>query len=125
MATVFVNGRGVAHGTSGGQSLVFPNVCLTPSGSGAVPVPYPSLGQSSDTSNGPESIAVDGAMPMVKGAKYQRTSSDEPGSQGGIISGSFNGEAEFMTYSFDVKFEDENVCRLGDSLFHNRRNTMG
>jgi len=24
-----------------------------------------------------------------------------------------------------VKFEGKNVCRLGDPLFHNKKNTMG
>ena len=32
---------------------------------------------------------------------------------------------EFMMYSFDVKFEGKNVCRLGDPLFHNKKNIMG
>jgi len=32
---------------------------------------------------------------------------------------------EYMTYSFDVKFEGNNVCRLGDTLFHNKRNILG
>jgi hypothetical protein len=30
-----------------------------------------------------------------------------------------------MLYSFDVKFEGQNVCRLGDPLFHNEKNGMG
>ncbi len=25
----------------------------------------------------------------------------------------------------DVKFEGKNVCRLGDPLFHNKKNIMG
>jgi hypothetical protein len=35
------------------------------------------------------------------------------------------GPAEFMLYSFDVKFDGKNVCRLGDMLFHNSKNTVG
>ena len=30
-----------------------------------------------------------------------------------------------LVASFDVKFEGKNVCRLGDPLFHNRKNIMG
>jgi hypothetical protein len=37
----------------------------------------------------------------------------------------FKGPCEFMTYSFDVKFEGKNVCRLADTLFHNEKNAMG
>jgi hypothetical protein len=53
-------------------------------------------------------------------------SGDEVGSAGGgVMSSPMKGEAEFMMYSFDVKFEEKNVCRLGDPLFHNKKNIMG
>lgn len=123
--TVFVNCRGVVHKGSGGMSMVFPDVCQTPSPAGPIPIPYPNIGQSSDTSAGPTSVTTDGNMPMVKGAKYMMTSGDEAGSAGGVMSGSIKGEAEFMMYSFDVKYEGNNVCRMGDPLFHNKKNIMG
>ena len=122
---VTVNGRGVAHKGSNGQSIAFPDVCKTPTPAGPVPIPYPNIAMSSDTSGGPTSIKVDGKMPMVKGAKYSQSSGDEAGAVGGVISGSTKGEAEFMMYSFNVKFEGKNVCRLGDPLFHNKKNAMG
>ncbi len=123
--TVFVNGRGVAHQTSGGLSTVFPDVCKTPSPAGPVPIPYPNVGKAADTSAGPSSVTVDGSMPMVKDAKYALTSGDEAGSAGGVLSGVFAGEAEFSMYSFDVKLEGRNVCRLGDPLMHNKKNAVG
>jgi hypothetical protein len=64
-------------------------------------------------------------MPMVKGAKYSMSTGDEAGSAGGgVVSNSIKGVCEFMLYSFDVKFEGKNVCRMGDSLFHNKKNIM-
>jgi hypothetical protein len=36
---------------------------------GPVPIPYPNIGKSSDTSRGPSSVKVDGNMPMTKGAR--------------------------------------------------------
>jgi hypothetical protein len=124
--TVFANGRGVVHKGSGGMSTVFPDVCKTPTPGGPVPIPYPNIGKSSDTTGGPGSVKVDGQMPMVKGAKYAVTSGDEAGTAGGgIISSKIKGEAEFLLYSFDVKFEGKNVCRLGDPLFHNKKNIAG
>jgi hypothetical protein len=123
--TVFVNGRGVVHQTSGGLSTVFPDVCKTPSPAGPVPIPYPNIGKAADTSAGPASVIVDGSMPMAKDAKYALTSGDEAGSAGGVVSGVFAGEAEFSMYSFDVKFEGRNVCRLGDPLLHNKKNAVG
>lgn len=122
---VFVNGRGVVHKQSNGTSTIFPDVCKTPPPASGVPIPYPNIGKSSDTSNGPRTVAVDGNMPMVKGAQYSVTSGDEAGTLGGVVSSTTKGPAEFMMYSFDVKFEGKNVCRLGDPLFQNKKNGMG
>ncbi len=108
------------------MSTVFPDVCKTPSPGGPVPIPYPNIGMSKDTSSGPTKVKTDGQMPMVKGAKYMMTTGDEAGSAGGgVASSKIKGEAEFMMYSFDVKFEGKNACRLGDPLFHNAKNIMG
>lgn len=124
--TTFANSRGIVHKGSGGMSIAFPDVCKTPAPpAGPIPIPYPNIGKSSDTSNGPKKVKTDGKMPMVKGAKYSMSTGDEPGSAGGVVSSSTKGECEFMMYSFDVKFEGKNVCRMGDPLFHNKKNIMG
>ena len=123
--TTFANSRGIAHKGSGGMSTVFPDVCKTPMPGGPVPIPYPNMGKSSDTVKGPKTVKTDGQMPMVKGAQYSISTGDEPGSVGGVVSGTTKGVCEFMMYSFDVKFEGKNVCRLGDPLFHNKKNAMG
>jgi hypothetical protein len=123
--TSFANGRGITHAGSNGQSVVFPDVCKTPSPGGPIPLPYPNLGKSSDTSGGPKSVTIEGNMPMVKGATYSTSTGDEAGSAGGVVSGVNKGASEFMMYSFDVKIEGKNVCRLGDPLFHNKKNIMG
>lgn len=123
--TTFANSRGIAHKGSGGQSIVFPDVCLTPVGNTVVPIPYPNIGKASDTVKGAKSVKADGQMPMVKGAKYSKSTGDEAGSRKGVVSGTITAECEFMMYSFDIKFEGKNVCRLGDPLFHNKKNIMG
>lgn len=107
------------------MSPVFPDVCKTPTPGGPVPIPYPNIGMASNTSKGPKKVKTDKKMPMAKGAKYNVTSGDEAGTVGGVISGKFKGEAEFMMYSFDVKYEGKNACRMGDPLFHNKKNIMG
>lgn len=123
---VFANGRGIAHQGTQGMSMVLPDVCKTPSPAGPVPIPYPNIAKSSDTAKGPKSVTIEGKMPAVKGAQYQTSTGDEAGTAGGgVMSSSTKGPAEFMMYSFDVKFEGKNVCRLGDTLFHNKKNTMG
>ena len=123
--TTFANSRGIAHKGSGGLSTVFPDVCKTPVGSSVVPIPYPNIGKASDTTKGPKSVKTDAKMPMVKGARYSKSTGDEAGSVGGVVSGTNKSECEFMLYSFDVKFEGKNVCRMGDPLFHNKKNIMG
>ena len=124
--TVFANGRGIAHKGSGGQSPVFPDVCKTPAPpAGPIPIPYPNIGKSSDTSDGPTNVTVDGEMPSVKGSKYSTSSGDEAGSVGGIVSSTTSGECEFMMYSFDVKLDGKNACRLGDPLLQNKKNAVG
>lgn len=123
--TTFANSRGITHKGSGGMSIVFPDVCKTPTPAGPVPIPYPNIGKASDTSKGPKKVKTDKKMPMVKGAKYSRTMGDEAGTAKGIISSTNMDVAEFMMYSFDVKFEGKNVCRLGDPMWHNKKNIMG
>ncbi len=123
--TVFANSRGVDHKGSGGMSMVFPDVCKTPTPGGPIPIPYPNIGQATNTSKGTKKVKIDGKMAMVKGAKYSMTSGDEAGSAGGVISSKIKGEAEYMMYSFDVKFEGKNACRLGDPLWHNKKNIVG
>jgi hypothetical protein len=123
--TVFANMRGVVHKGSGGMSIVFPDVCKTPTPGGPIPIPYPNIGKSSDTISGPTTVKTDGQMPMTKGAKYMMSTGDEAGSALGVISNKIKGTCEFMMYSFDVKFEGKNTCRLADPLFHNDKNAMG
>lgn len=123
--TTFANGRGIAHKQSGGSSTVFPDVCKTQVGNAVVPIPYPNTGMSSDTVSGPTSVTFDGQMPMTKSAKYCKSTGDEPGTLGGVISGVNKSECEFMLYSFDVKVENKNICRLADPLFHNKKNIVG
>jgi hypothetical protein len=123
--TTFANFRGIVHKASNGMSVVLPDVCKTPAAPSPVPIPYPNIGKSSDTSQGPTKVKTDGKMPMVKGAKYSRSSGDEAGSLGGVVSAINMSFCEFMMYSFDVKFEGKNVCRMGDPLFHNKKNIMG
>lgn len=124
--STFANSRGIAHKGSGGMSMVFPDVCKTPAPpAGPIPIPYPNIGKSSDTSSGTKKVKVDGKMGMVKGAKYSMSAGDEAGSVGGVISSKVKGECEYMMYSFDVKFEGKNVCRMGDPLWHNKKNIAG
>ncbi len=119
-ATINVNVRTVVHKSSNGVSMVFPDVCKTPTPSGPVPIPYPNIAQSSDTAMGSTSVAMDGNPIMLKGSVFSTSTGDEAGSVGGVASGVIKGKAEFVNYSFDVMVEGKNVPRLGDMMLHNK-----
>lgn len=122
-STVEANASGAIHQGSGHTHVVFPDVCKTPPWS--IPVPYPNVARSSDAVDGPKTVELDGCMPVVKDTVYQRSSGDEAGSDGGVVGGTNRAEAAFMMYSFDVKIEGRNVCRVGDPMFHNHKNAVG
>lgn len=124
-STVFANGLAIVHQNSGGESAVFPDVCLTPAPGGMAPIPYTNTGYYYDTAKGPTTVKLDGCMPNAKGAVYRQSYGDEPGTGGGVVSGVNRDVAEFIQYSFDVKLEGRNACRLGDRLQHNKKNTVG
>jgi uncharacterized Zn-binding protein involved in type VI secretion len=90
-----------------------------------IPIPYPNIGKASDTTSGTTTVKADGSMVMVKGAKYMMSAGDEAGSVGGIISGTFKQECEFLMYSFNVMLDGKNVCRLGDPCGTTRRTSAG
>jgi hypothetical protein len=125
MQTTFVNFLGIVHKGSGGMSIDFPDVCKTPAAPSPIPIPYPNMGQSADTSQGPSTVTTDGQMPMVKGAQYSKSSLDEAGTLGGVLSSVNMNVCEFLMYSFDVKFEGNNVCRMSDPLWQNKKNIFG
>src|SRR3712207_9147801 len=104
-ATVNVNDRTVVHKTSSGVVTVFPDVCKTPMPGGPVPIPYPNIAKSADTTQGSQTVTMDGNPIMLKGSVYATSTGDEAGTAGGIISGVNKGKAELLSYPFDVQVE--------------------
>lgn len=120
-ATIAVNNMTVVHKSSNGVTIVFPDVCKTPSPGGPIPIPYPNIARSSDTAKGSKSVKMDGNPIMLKDSNFRTSMGDEAGTAGGgIVSNTTKGKAEFINYSFDVKVEGKNVPRLLDSMIHNK-----
>jgi len=65
-----------------GKNIAFPDVCKSPSPAGPVPVPYPNIGQSSDTAKGTIKVKMDGNPITLKDSNFKTSTGDEPGSQG-------------------------------------------
>ncbi|WP_437669519.1 DUF4150 domain-containing protein [Sorangium sp. So ce131] len=122
--TVGVNMMSVVHAQSGGISVAFPNMCKTPSPPGPpLPIPYPNIAKSGDTAKGTKKVKCDGESVCVKDSNFSTSTGDEAGSIGGVVSGKTKGKAEFVNFSFDVKFEGKNVARALDLMLHNDKNT--
>ena len=122
-ATVGVNSLSVIHAGSNGMTIAFPDVCKTPSPAGPVPIPYPNIAMSSDADATAESVTCDGKPVCVKDSNFKTSSGDEAGSAGGAASSKTKGKAEFISHSFDVKFEGKAVPRAFDLMLHNDKNT--
>jgi hypothetical protein len=63
-------------------------------------------------------------MIAIKGSEYAMSVGDEPGTAGGVKSSTFKKESTWITYSFDVKIDGKNACRLTDKKFQNHENTV-
>ena len=118
---VNVNILTVVHATSSGVAPSFPDVCKTPSPAGPIPVPYPNIAQSTDTAQGSKTVRIEGNPVMLQGSCFALSTGDEAGAAGGgVLSNTIKGKAEFVNYSFDVKFDGKPVARLGDLMIHNK-----
>jgi hypothetical protein len=125
--TIKVNGSNLslAHkGSEGVSTATLPDVCKTPS-AGNVPIPYPNVSMSRDLAKGTTTVTADGGnMIAIKGSEFSRSTGDEPGTTGGVKSSTFIKESTWILYSFDVKMDGANACRLTDKMFQNHANTL-
>lgn len=124
--TININNLSLCHRASGGFSAAtLPDVCKTPTPGGPVPLPYPNVATEQDLVKGTSSVHADGGNMCAKyGSEFSKSTGDEPGTIGGVKSGTFIKEATWISYSFNVKLEGKGACRLTDKMFHNHQNTV-
>jgi hypothetical protein len=125
--TIKVNGvaNSLVHKGSGGISAAtLPDVCKTPTPGGPVPLPYPNVSQSATLKKGTTTVRADGGnMIAVKGSEFSVSNGDNPGTLGGVKSSTFMKESTWISYSFDVRIQGRNTCRLTDKKLQNHGNT--
>jgi len=122
--TVGVNAMSVVHKDSGGITSAFPDVCKTPAPPAPpIPIPYPNIAMSADTAKGTSTVKCDGNPTCVQDSNFSTSTGDEPGSLFGVVSNKVKGKAEFVNFSFDVKFDGKFVERAMDMMLHNDKNT--
>jgi len=117
MGVVRVNGRTVVSSKSEGVSYAFGDVCNLPDGGG--PIPFVNVARSEDAGNTASTVRVNGVPIVLARSTFARSTGDEPGKEGGVISGTTQGPAMFTNYSFDVRIEGQNVPRALDPMIHN------
>lgn len=114
----------VVHKASMGTVQTETDVCKTPSPGGPVPTPYPNIALSAQLMEGSVTVKCDGFPIALKQSYYLPSSGDEAGTLGGVKSNIIKGQADPVSYSFDVKVEGQNVFRRSDLMMQNKKNTI-
>ena len=107
---------------AGGTCFAVPDVCLVPAPSGPVPTPFPSTGQCTDAAGTVSAVLVENQEVLVETSSIPRSSGDEPGTGGGVISGTFQGVVKFRTASAKVYAKGKRVILFGAVTAHNGDN---
>ena len=69
-----------ASTNGGGMCLAFPDVCKTPAPPAPpIPIPYPNIAKSSDTSDGTKKVKCDGNSICHKDSNFMMSTGDEAG----------------------------------------------
>lgn len=95
----------------GGECIGFPDVCKTPAAPSPLPIPYPNIAKLTDADGGTCSskVKIGGKKVVTAKTKIRRSSGDEAGTLGGVVSGVNMGPGSFKSYSSHVKAEGEGV----------------
>ncbi len=120
MTNIVINGRTAVHAGSSG-TLSTPDVCKTPPH--CVPVPYMNIAVSADAGKTASSVKINGNPACHKDSIFTKSSGDEPGRCGGIVSGTVQQIAEFVTFSPNVFIEGIPAVRQMDLMTSNKKNT--
>lgn len=111
-----------ASTNGGGQCVIFPDVCKTPTPGGPVPIPYPNMAMLTQASGGTCSskVKIMGKKTVVKGTEIPMSSGDEPGTAGGgVVSNKFKGPAQFKKGSSKVTAEGKAICHVTSMVGQN------
>lgn len=125
-ANVFANGRELSAAKDGTHIAgAMPDVCLSPPGppAGPIPIPYPNFAQASETSKGSRDVQVKGEQAGLKStSNYAKCSGDEAATRSfgmNVVDHCLGGKTIAQAWSFDVKIEGENAVRLLDLAVNN------
>ncbi len=120
MTNIVINGRTAVHAGSGG-TLTTPDVCKTPKY--CRPVNYTNIAVSADAGMTAVTVKINGNPACHQKSIFVKSSGDEAGRCGGIVSGTIKQIAEFVTFSPNVFIEGIPAVRQLDLMTSNLKNT--
>lgn len=108
----------------GGQCFAFPDVCKTPAppAPAPVPIPYPNVGMPMQATKAAEKVKIVKKDALTTKSEMPRSSGDEPGVAGGIVSGTNMNKVTFKKGSSKVKFQGHPAAHLMSLTGHNGAN---
>ena len=107
--------------SGGGMNMGFPDVCLTPTPVGPIPVPYPnvSTGATANPATTALTVLTDGMPSLNQMSMITISQGDNPGVNLGVASGMVMGPTEFILGSLTVFKEGAPAQRLTSMTGHN------
>jgi hypothetical protein len=116
-----------ATAKSGAIAFAFPDVCLTPTPGGNVPLPYPNIAQLADASPVADTLTIGGDPALHASSQIDTSSGNEAGSSGGVKSTTTKGACTFTSFSLTVVYgpDGDGLVRFLDSTDQNRTEANG
>lgn len=108
-----------------GTDTAFPDVCLTPSPAGPVPVPYPNIAMGPMAVPNVPNILFMGTPAHNLGTTIPMTNGDNAGLATGVASGTVMGPSRHLTGAFSVLIKGMPASRLTSISLQNNTNAPG
>ena len=113
-----------ASSTEKGQCVAVPDVCKTPAGPAVALVPYSNTAQLNQTNmaTAAQTVFLVGKNAVTENSEITRSSGDEAGSIGGVVSSMNQGPCKFKLGSSIVFIEGYAAAYCGSMIGHNGNN---
>ncbi|MYN29378.1 PAAR-like domain-containing protein [Duganella levis] len=105
---------------------LLPDICKTPIGPATPPIPYSIIGEFSEATNvSPNVKSLGEPVILFQRSTIPRVKGDEPGTAGGIKSGTCGKSVETKTRSATLRANGTATVQEGCEVWMNNRNTIG
>jgi len=108
-----------------GMDIGFPDVCLTPTPAGPVPIPYPNIGMGPTAVPSQVKVLIMGMPIHNMATTIPLTNGDNAGVNMGVASGTVMGPARHLTASFTVLVGGMPATRMTSMSLQNSTNCPG